>query len=188
LFNWLHSKGQLFRKPAAPPAPAGFVQPNRLLENLTRRVPQYLADVDRGKLIFPACKRALSDTDGDPASVWDHTRIEAMQYVMAVPGGDFALLSHAARQTEMIDGYLFQRPHGDTVIDFTGTATSDFSIAILAGLNWMTHCADLAGVPPSQHSGTIRHFRSLVTLAQRWWLTEGAVERCGQVLAASSRR
>ena len=183
MFDWLHSKAQLFRKPAAQPLPGGFVDPDTLLEDLGRRVPRYLADVDQGKLIFPACKRALSDADGDPAAVWDHTRIEAMQYVMAVPGRELALLSQAGRQIEMIDGYLFQRPHGDTVIDFTGTATADFSIAILAGLNWMTHCADLAGVPAPQQSGTIRHFRKLVTLAQQWWLTEGAVERCGQMLA-----
>ncbi len=83
----------------------------------------------------------------------------------------------------MIDAYLFQLPHGDTVIDFTGTATADFAIAIVAGLNWLTHCADLAGVDPAQQSGTIRNFRKLVTLAQRWWLTEGAVERCGQLLS-----
>lgn len=167
----------------APPAPGGSVQADRLLEDFTGRVSRYLADVDQGKLIFPACQRALSDAGGDPASVWDHTRLEAMQYVMAVPGREFALLSQAGRQIEMIDGYLLQRPHGDTVIDFTGTATADFSIAILSGLNWMTHCADLAGVPPIQQSGTIRHFRKLVTVAQRWWLTEGAVERCGQMLA-----
>jgi hypothetical protein len=183
LFDWLHSKGQMFRKPAVQPLPGGFVEPDRLLEDLGSRVPRYLADVDQGKLIFPACRRALSDADGDPAAVWDHTRIEAMQYVMAVPGRELALLSQAGRQIEMIDGYLFQRPHGDTVIDFTGTATADFSIAIVAGLNWMTHCAGLAGVPASQQSGTIRHFRKLVTLAQQWWLTEGAVERCGQMLA-----
>ena len=69
------------------------------------------------------------------------------------------------------------------MIDFTGTATADFSIAILAGLNRLTHCAQLAGVPLSQQTGTIRNFRKLVTLAQRWWLTEGAIERCGQMLA-----
>lgn len=183
MFDWLHSKGQLFRKPAAKPPPGGFAEPDRLLGDLGSRVPQYLADVDQGKLIYPACKRTLSDADGDPASVWDHTRIEAMQYVMAVPGREFALLSAASHQIEMIDSYLFQRPHGDTVIDFTGTATADFAIAIVAGLNWMTHCGDLAGVPRSQQSGTIRHFRKLVTLAQQWWLTEGAVERYGQMLA-----
>lgn len=179
MFDWLHSKKQ----PAPTRPPGGFVEPDVLLDDLGKRVPRYLADVDQGKLIYPACKRTLSDVDGDVASVWDHTRLEAMQYVMAVPGREFGLLSAPVRQIEMIDAYLFQRPHGDTVIDFTGTATVDFSIAILAGLNWMTHCAELAGVPPAQQSGTIRHFRKLVTLAQRWWLTEGAVERCGQLLA-----
>jgi hypothetical protein len=169
--------------PAAQQPPAGLAQPGALLEDLRQRVPRYLTDVDHGRLIHPACKRTLADTEGDVASVWDHTRLEAMQYVMAVPGGDFGLLSDAARQIEMIDAYLFQRPHGETVIDFTGTATADFSIAILAGLNRLTHCAGLAGVPLSQQTGTIRHFRKLVTLAQQWWLTDGANERCAQMLA-----
>ncbi len=183
LFDWLRSKGQLFRSPAAKQPPGGLAQPDALFEDLHQRVPRYLADVDQGKLIYPACKRTLSDVDGDVASVWDHTRLEAMQYVMAVPGQQFGLLTAPARQIEMIDAYLFQRPHENTVIDFTGTATADFSIAILAGLNWTTHCADLAGVPPSRQFGTIRNFRKLVTLAQRWWLTEDAIERCGQMLA-----
>ncbi len=183
LFDWLHSKRQLFRSPAAKQPPGGLAQPDALLEDLRQRVPRYLADVDQGKLIYPACKRTLADAGGDVASVWDHTRLEAMQYVMVVPGGEFGLLSEAARQIEMIDAYLFHRPHGEIVIDFTGTATADFSIAILAGLNRMTHCAHLAGVPLAQQTGTLRHFRKLVTLAQRWWLTEGANERCGQMLA-----
>lgn len=183
LFDWLHSKRQPFRSPAAKQPPGGLAQPDALLADLRQRVARYLADVDQGKLIYPACKRTLSDAAGDVGSVWDHTRLEAMQYVMAVPGQEFGLLSAASRQLEMIDAYLFQRPHGDTVIDFTGTATADFSIAILAGLNWMTHCATLAGVPPSQQTGTLRHFRKLVTLAQRWWLTDGAIERCGRMLA-----
>jgi len=182
LFDWLHSKKQLFKKPAKKP-PGGLSEPDVLLEDLDKRIPQYQSDVDQGKLIYPACKRTLSDADGDVGSVWDHTRLEAMRYVMAVPGRDFGLLSAPARQIEMIDAYLFQRPHEDTVIDFTGTATADFSIAILAGLNWMTHCAQLAGVHRTQQSGTIRNFRKLVTLAQQWWLTEGAVERCGRMQA-----
>ena len=78
-------------------------------------------------MIYPACKRTLSDADGDVGSLWDHTRLEAMQYVVAVPGGEFGLLTAPGRQLEMIDGYLFQRPHENTVIDFTGTATADFS-------------------------------------------------------------
>jgi hypothetical protein len=181
LFGWLNSKTQ--KSPAVQQPPVGLGQPEALLSDLRERVPRYLADIDQDRLIHPACKRTLADASGDVASVWDHTRLEAMQYVMAVPGGEFGLLIDAARQLDMIDSYLFQRPHDNTVIDFTGTATADFSIAIVAGLNWLTHCAHLAGVPLSQQTGTIRHFRKLVTLAQRWWLTEGAIERCGQMLA-----
>ena len=183
LFEWLHSRKPSPERPAATLLPGGFVRPDALLENLGQRVPKYLADVDQGRLIHPACKRALSDTEGDVGSVWDHTRLEAVQYVMAVPGHEFALLSEAARQLEMIDAYLVQRPHENIVIDFTGVATADFSIAIVAGLNRLTHCAELAGVPPAQQTGTLRHFRKLVTLALKWWLTEGAIERCAQMLA-----
>jgi hypothetical protein len=186
LFDWLHSKKQLFKKPAKKP-PGGLSGPDALLEDLDKRVTQYQSDIDQGKLIYPACKRTLADADGDVGSVWDHTRLEAMRYVMAVPGRDFGLLSTPARQIEMIDAYLFQRPHEDTVIDFTGTTTADFAIAILAGLNWMTHCAQLSGVQRTQQSGTIRNFRKLVTLAQQWWLTDGAVERCGQMLASGAQ-
>jgi hypothetical protein len=183
VFDWLHSKRQLFKNPAAKKPPEVLFGPEVLLKDLEKRVPQYLDDVDQGKLIYPACKRTLSDLDGDVASVWDHSRLEAMRYVMAVPGREVGLLSGTSRQLEMIDAYLFQRPHGDTVIDFTGIPTADFAIAILAGLNWLTHCAQLTGVDRAQQSGTIRHFRKLVTLAQRWWLIEGATERCGQLLA-----
>ena len=69
------------------------------------------------------------------------------------------------------------------MIDFTGTASTDFAIAILAGLNWLTHCAHLASVPPAQQMGTIRNFRKIVTVAQKWWLTEGATTRCDQLIA-----
>jgi hypothetical protein len=184
LFDWLISRKQVSKQPAPREPLRGFVSPDLLLEHLARRAPQYLDDVDQGKLIYPACQRTLSDAGGDIASVWDHTRLEAMRYVMAVPSGEFALLSDAGRQLDMIDAYLFQRPHAETVIDFEGNATADFSIAVVAGLNWLTHCAQLAGVDPARQSGTLRHFRKLVTLAQRWWLTEGAPERCSQLLAA----
>jgi hypothetical protein len=166
---------------------AGFVQPDLLVQNLRERVPRYLADVDQGKLVRPAWKRALSDADSDLVSVWDHTRLEAMQYVMAVPGGQFELLSSPARQIEMIEAYLLQRPHENTVIDFTETTSANFAIAIIAGLNWLTHCAQLAGVPPALQSGTIRNFRKLIEVAERWWLMEGAVERCTEMLAKAER-
>jgi hypothetical protein len=183
LFEWLISKKQFSSKPVATAPLRGFITPDLLLEYLTKRIPKYLDDADQGKLIYPACKRTLSDGGGDVAEVWDDTRLEAMRYVVAVPGREFALLCEAARQLEMIDAYLFHRPHADTVIDFTGTATADFSTAIVAGLNWLTHCAQLAGVDPARQSGTIRHFRKLVTLAQQWWLTDGAGDRCARLLS-----
>jgi hypothetical protein len=179
LFDWLPFR----RVKSAKDPPGGFLGPQVILEDLDKRVPRYLADTDQGKLIYPACKRTLSDVDGDVGRIWDHTRLEAMRYVMAVPGRKFELLIDPARQIETIDAYLAQHPHGETVIDFTGTATADFATAISAGLNWLTHCAQLAGVDPTQQSGTIRHFRKLVTLAQLWWLNDGAAERCGQMLA-----
>jgi hypothetical protein len=35
--------------------------PAAILEDLSERIPRYLDDVDQGKLIYPACRRALSD-------------------------------------------------------------------------------------------------------------------------------
>src|ERR1700731_1896312 len=175
----------MLRAPKSGESPKGDrFGPPAILEDLSERVPRYLNDVDQGKLIYPACRRALSDANGDVGSVWDHTRLEAMRYVMMVPGREFELLSGPARQIEMMDAYLFQRPHGETVVDFTGNATTDFTIAILAGLTWLTHCAQLSGVHPAKQSGTIRNFRKVVALAHRWWLTDGAAERCGELLAS----
>ena len=183
LFDWWQPRKRLRKHSDYKAGGHRFFGPHVILDELRRHVPRYLDEVDQGELIYPACKRALSDLNGDVRSVWDHTRLEAMRYVMMVPRADFDLLSDADRQIEMIDAYLLQRPHDETVVDFTGTAATDFSIAILAGLNWLTHCAKLAGVQPSKQLGTIRHFRSLVTLAHRWWLTEGAGERSSQLLA-----
>jgi hypothetical protein len=179
LFDWWQPR----KARSGKDPPGGFLAPHAILEDLQKRVPKYLADTDQGRLIYPACKRTLADVNGDVGDVWDHTRLEALRYLIAVPGDKFELLSEPARQIEMIDAYLAQRPHGDTVIDFTGTAPADFAIAILAGLNWLTHCAQLAGVDRAQQSGAILHFRKLVTLAQRWWLTDGATERCAKMLA-----
>jgi hypothetical protein len=158
--------------------------PRALLLALEETVARYVNDIDQGRLIYPACKRTLSDKDGDVRSVWDQTRLEAIRYAMMVPGREFELLIEPARQLEMIDAYLLQRPHADIVIDFTGNSPANFSIAILAGLNWLRHCAQLAKVRPAQQSGTIRNFRRVATLARRWWLTEGAAERCSQLLAS----
>jgi hypothetical protein len=37
-------------------------------------------------------------------------RLEAIRYVMMVPGREFELLSEPARQIEMMDAYLFSAP------------------------------------------------------------------------------
>ena len=187
LFERWHTKHQPVQPATAETSRDPFFGPHVLLKELAKRVPQYLDDADRGKLIYPACKRTLSDADGDVRSVWDHTRLEAMRYVMMVPGRDFELLIEPSRQLEMLDAYLVQRPHGETVVDFTGSAAPDFAIAILAGLNWLSHCSAVARVHSSKQSGTLNNFRKVVTVAQQWWLTQGASERCAQLLAEGNR-
>jgi hypothetical protein len=185
LFDWVRPKESTTSK-AITDAVGDRFGPRAILRALEEAVPRYINNIDQGKLIYPACKRTLSDPDGDARSVWDHTRLEAIRYVVMVPGREFELLIEPTRQLEMIDAYLVQRPHADTVIDFTGTTSTDFSIAILAGLNWLRHCAQLAEVPLAEQSGTLRKFRRVVTLAQRWWLMEAA-ERCSHLLASGEK-
>jgi hypothetical protein len=160
-------------------APSG---PQAILEDLARRVPQYVDDADQGKLTYPACKQIISNA-GDVRAVWDHTRLEAMRYLVMVPGREFELLAEPARQPEMLEAFLRQQPHDHTVIDFTGSTMSDIAIATFAGFNWLNHCAVLAAVEREKFSGTLQHFRKLVVLAQQWWATEGAAARCRQMLA-----
>jgi hypothetical protein len=185
LFNWV--KPDERKTSIVADAVGDHSGPRTILHALEEAVPRYVSDVDQGTLIYPACKRTRADKDGDVRSVWDQTRLEAIRYVMMVPGREFGLLIEPARQLDMIDAYLRQRPHVDTVIDFTGTSTIDFSIAILAGLNWLRHCAQLAAVLPAQQVGTLRNFRRVVILAQRWWLMEGAPERCDHLLASGEK-
>jgi hypothetical protein len=85
LFDWWQPRKALTEK-SGDKARAGEISgPQVILEELRIRVPRYLDEVDQAKLIYPACKRALSDLDGDVRSVWDHTRLEAMRYVTMVP-------------------------------------------------------------------------------------------------------
>src|SRR5258707_200167 len=83
--------------------------PQAILQILDKRVPQYLDDVDQGKLIYPACKRKPSDAHGDVRSIWDHTRLEAIRYVTMVPRREFEPLADPSRQTEMLEAYLRTR-------------------------------------------------------------------------------
>jgi hypothetical protein len=156
--------------------------PMAILQALDEAVPKYLASVDRGDLVYPACKRALTDVDGSARAIWEHTRLEAMRYVTMVPKRDFGLLVEPARQPEMIETFLRQPPHEKIVVDFTGTPVDDLVIAIVAGLNWLNHCAVLAGAGRGRFSGTLRNFRKIAVIAQQWWAMEGAEARCAQML------
>src|SRR6202048_5117507 len=82
-FGWRRSKD-----PAADKA--AVFAPKAILQELDKRVPQYLDDVDQGKLVYPACKRPRSDGHGEVTSIGDHTRLEAIRYVTMVRGGELA--------------------------------------------------------------------------------------------------
>jgi hypothetical protein len=161
--------------------------PEAMLRDFQNRVPKYLEDTDQGKLIYPACKRKLSDAGGDIGTVWDHTRLEAMRYVVMVPGKGCELLAQPSNQSEILDALLRQQPHEDTVIEFTDSTMVNLAIAISAGFNWLNSCALLAGVDREKSSGTLRNFRKITVQAQQWWAADGAIDRCGQMLAEGER-
>ena len=119
-------------------------------------------------------------------SVCDHTRLEAMRYLLTVPRGEFRLLAEPDSQAAILDAYLRQLPHDETVIEFTGNTTSDLAIAVIAGFNWLTHCAGLAGADRKTFSGTLNRFRRVAMSAQKWWEMEGARERCAQTAAGEA--
>lgn len=169
------------------PTGAGMVAvgdqgPTAIFRAVEQAVPTYIGKADRGDLIYPACKRTPTDVDGNLRSIWEHTRIEAMRYIMLVPRREVEWLVDPARQAEMLEAYLRRPPHEDTVVDFTGMPIDDFAIAITAGLNWLNHCAVLAGVDRDKFSGTLRNFRKIVVIAQRWWALEGSGPRCHDML------
>jgi hypothetical protein len=161
--------------------------PDAILRDFQNRVPTYFQDTDQGKLIYPACKRKTSDAGGDIGTVWDHTRLEAMRYVVMVPGKGFELLIRPSNQSEILDAYLRQQPHEDTVIEFTDSTMVNLAIAISAGFNWLNNCALLVGVDRQKSSGTLRNFRKITVQAQQWWVMDGAVDRCSQMLADGQR-
>jgi hypothetical protein len=174
-FGWRLSKNQ-------PTDKSPVFGPQAILQKLDKHVPQYLDEVDRGELICPACKRKPSDAQGDLRSIWDHTRLEAMRYATMVPRREFELLADPSRQIEMLEAYLRQQPHEDTVIEFTRSTMSDLAIAIVAGLNWLNHCAVLVEVDRRKFSGTLSNFRKIAFVARQWWAMEGAEARCNQML------
>jgi hypothetical protein len=158
--------------------------PQALLADIETRGKRYIDDVDNGKFISPACKRTVSDIACDEAAIADHTRLEAFRYLLMVPRREFTLLAEPEQQAALLDGYLRQLPHEDTVIEFTGNTNADLAIAIIAGFNWLLHCAHLAGADPKEFYGALRNFRRVASTAQKWWSTDGAKERYAEMLGA----
>ncbi len=120
-------------------------------------------------------------------AIWEHTRLEAMRYVPMVPRKGAALLADPSRQAEMIDAFLRQRAHDNTIVDFTGTAIEDYGIAIYAALNWLNHCGSIVNADPQKFSGTLRS-------SARSWSSPGSGGRstaprtaAGQMLEARER-
>lgn len=70
------------------------------------------------------------------------------------------------------------------MIEFTGNTMSDLAIAVIAGFNWLNHCASLAGADRRKFLGTLSHFRKIAASAQQWWEMAGAKERYAQLLQA----
>ena len=70
------------------------------------------------------------------------------------------------------------------MIEFTGNTMNDLAIAVVAGFNWLNHCAGLAGADRKKFSGTLNHFRRVAMSAQKWWEMEGARVRYTQMLQA----
>ena len=164
-----------------PPAPDA---PHALLADIEKLGKQYLDEVDNGKWVYPACKRTTSDAGAAKEQICSHTRLEAMRYLLTVPRSEFRLLAEPDSQAAILEAYLRQLPHDETVIEFTGNTMSDLAIAVIAGFNWLNHCASLAGADRQKFSGTLSHFRRVAMSAQQWWEMKGASERYAQLLQA----
>ncbi|MBR0717878.1 hypothetical protein [Bradyrhizobium liaoningense] len=158
--------------------------PDALLRGLDKVAPDYLEKADRGEIVYPAGKREPGTVEVGAREIWRDTRLEALRYLTMIPGRDASLLTAPTRQAEMIESFLRLKPHDQTVIDFTGQAGDDVAIAIIAGLNWLNHCAGIAKVDRAKVTGILRNFRKVVVVAQRWWATDGAEARCAAMLAA----
>jgi hypothetical protein len=165
----------------SPPAPDA---PHALLAEIQRQGEQYLDEADNGKWVYPASKRTTTDAGGDKDQICHHTRLEAVRYLLMVPRGECRLLAEPDAQPAILDAYLRQLPHDETVIEFTGNTMSDLAIAVIAGFNWLNHCAGLAGADRRTFSGTLSHFRKIAASAQQWWEMDGAKERYAQMLQA----
>ncbi|MEY9124717.1 hypothetical protein ABH994_006487 [Bradyrhizobium yuanmingense] len=62
MFGWGRSKKSVLA--SAEKAIGDLFEPLTLLSALDRLLPLYLKETDEGRLVYPACKRGLGDTDG----------------------------------------------------------------------------------------------------------------------------
>ena len=85
----------------APPAPDA---PHALLADIEKQGRQYLDEADNGKWVYPACKRTASDAGADKDQICNHTRLEAVRYLLTVPRGEFRLLAEPDSQPAILDG------------------------------------------------------------------------------------
>jgi hypothetical protein len=184
VFGWGQSKTRI---KTVPDTIGDIADGAALIGAIDAITPRYLEKADQGALIYLACTRKPGDPEGDIRSVWHHTRLEAVRYLTMVPGRQTALLIDPVRQLAMIDTFLRQQPHDETVVDFTGFPADDLVIAIIAGLNWLNHCSVLAGVDPVRFSGTLRNFRRMAAIAKQWWALDGAASRCAEMLKANEK-
>jgi len=181
-FGWTQSKAPA---PSSGNLEIDLFDPIIILHALDHAVPRYLARVDRGELLFPACKRTITDRDCDVRAIWEHTRLEAMRYVVMVPHRDVGLLFEPARQSRILKSFLRKRPHSKTGVTFTGIPADDLLNAIIAGFNWLDMCRKIAGIDKPTRS--VSDFKNVAWLAEQWWAVEGAGPRCYQMLAERKR-
>lgn len=186
MYGWRRKKDQSAAE-QAPDAVGDFFDAPELLNAIDAVVARYLKRVDQSALVYPACKRKHNDQEGDPRSIWAHTRLEAVRYITMVPGRQAELLVEPARQLEIFEIFLRKQPDEKFIIEFSGIAADDLVLAINAGLNWLNHCALLAGADHSRFSGTLRNFRKISSIAHRWWAMEGAEARCNQMRETQRR-
>jgi hypothetical protein len=165
---------------------AGCV-PVTFLHDLDVAAAQYSEAVDGGRLVYPACKRAVTDPESDARSIWVHTRLEAARYLTMIPAREDEWLIAPSRQPEIVGAFLRRQPHDQFIIDFTGSATDDIVIAVQAGLNWLNHCSELVKVERSRSRGTFYTFRKVIRLSQTWWNMEGAQSRCAELLKSGKQ-
>jgi len=90
-FVWQGVRQRSSSGPATDAAAGDLSGPLAILRNLDQTVPKYLDKVDRGDLVS-ACKRTPANVEGNARAIWEHTRIEAMRYIMLVPGRKDELL------------------------------------------------------------------------------------------------